>query len=62
MKKRKTVTKSEILEAIKKELVPGEWVKLDRNLNPVIDGNCNVCAVGAVLRKVGYLKSQRLGF
>lgn len=63
MAKRKTVTKKEILEAIKKEpLKAGSWVKMDDFGDPVKDKNCTVCAIGAVLRRAKYSNQQAWEF
>lgn len=58
MSKRKTVSRREILQAIRTEnLRSGEFVETDLG-TPLDDPNCGVCAVGSVLRKVGFDNSE----
>lgn len=61
MKKRRlqrTISKSEIIKALQTEpLQPGvfvEYVYVADTCNISTDPSCNVCAVGAVLRRAGY--------
>lgn len=51
MPKRKYVSRKEVLQAIRYEpLKSGDWVRR----NGEKEGKCQVCAVGAVLRKAGF--------
>lgn len=58
MKKLTRITKAQVLEAIANEpLWPGNWVALFIPQDQTPD-NCNVCAVGAVLRHKGLPRDE----
>ena len=57
MSNTKTISRKDILQAIRTEpLLPGAWIHSrfdDKKSMLVLDDECPVCAVGAVLRKAG---------
>jgi len=58
---RKTITRREVLKAIRTEpLKRGKWVQMDvyKSFVPSSDPKCEVCAVGAVLRHAGLNNEQ----
>jgi len=57
MKRTKIIKKSDVIQALKKErLKTGDWFKpsYSRSGNEIIRKNCDVCAIGAILRKMSF--------